>query len=204
MVFSETVFCGSTKEGSTHMIKKTFIAAAVTAAALGTGGAALATTQDSHAALSLAAPSTSSSTSPLAATTPVTPTTKAHTPTAKNKGKHKGKQGARNAKRHARLGNALHGTWVTKKGKTGAVVTHDAIRGTASAVSATSITVTAADKVSQTYVVTSKTRVRVFDAATHKPVKSSISAVKSGQKVMVAGTGTTTLTATGVVVGKHK
>lgn len=200
MVFSETVFCGSTKEGCfTHMIKKTFIAAAVTAAALGTGGAALATTHDSQAALSLAAPSTSSSPGTAATTTPATSTPKAHTPKAKSKAKHSGKQGGKNAKRHARLGNALHGIWVTKNGKTGAVVTHDAIRGTASAVSATSITVTAADKVSQTYVVTSKTRVRVFDATTHRPVKSSISAVKSGQKVMVAGTGTTTLTATGVV-----
>lgn len=121
-------------------------------------------------------------------------------------GANKGNRGRRGTHR---LGNALHGTWVTrkgamKKGGTGTFVTHDAIRGTVNTVSATSITVTAADKVSETYAVTSKTRVRVFDATTHKPVQASISAVKSGQKVIIAGTGKSTLTATRVVVAKKQ
>lgn len=182
------------------MIKKTFVAAAVTAAALGTGGAAVASTQTSH--LALAAPTTSSSTtaSPSASTAKPAPATHG----GKNAAKKAANKAAKKAKRRPHLGNALHGTWVTKNRKTGAVVTHDAIRGTASAVSATSITVTAADKVAQTYTVTGTTRVRVFDTTTHKPVKSSITAVKSGQKVVVVGTGTTTLTANGVVVPKKQ
>ncbi len=183
------------------MITKTFIAAAVTAAALGSGGVALAGAQGSHAALSVATPSVSSSAS---TTGTGTGTAVATTPAkAAPKAGHAGRR-AQKANRRARLGNALHGSWVTKNGKTGKVVTHDAIRGTASAVSATSITVTAADKVSQTYAITGKTRIRVFDATTHKPVQSSISAIKSGERVRVAGTGTTSLTATKVVVVKKQ
>ncbi len=180
------------------MITKTFIAAAVTAAAVGSGGVALAGAQGSHAALSVATPSASSSASTTGTGTALTTPAQAAT-----KAGHAGRR-AQKAKRHARLGNALHGSWVTKNGKTGKVVTHDAIRGTASAISATSITVTAADKVSQTYAITSKTYVRVFDATTHKPVQSSIGAIKSGQRVRVAGTGTTSLIAKNVVVVKKQ
>src|SRR4051794_1604166 len=53
---------------------------------------------------------------------------------------------------------SLHGTWVTRDGSSG-FVTHDAIRGQVTAVSAGSITVKAADNVSQTYAITSDTKV---------------------------------------------
>lgn len=173
------------------MIKKTFIAAAVTAAALGTGGAAVAATQGGAAA-NLAA--SSAAAAPTATT--ATPATK------KAKAAKRAKQ--------PQLGRALHGTWVTRKGKkaastgTATTVTHDAIRGTVSAVSATSITVTAADKFSQTYAVNGATKVQVANKTTHKPTASTIGAVKNGAIVVVRGTGTTKLTAAAVVVAKTK
>jgi hypothetical protein len=166
------------------MIKRTLVAAAVTAAALGTGGVALAATDNSNSVPSRAALSTSAA----PATT---------TPAAAIGSGHKGL-------RRARLGNALHGTWVTKRAKTGTVITHDAIRGTVGAVSATTITVTSADGFAQSYAVTGDTKVRVVDVATRKPVKVSISAVKPGARVLVVGTGTSSLTAARVVVRKQK
>lgn len=181
------------------MIAKTFVAAAVTAAALGSAGVALAGAQGSHSAPTLAAPSTSSSASTTDAGTAVASPAKATT-----RAGHAGRRAVHKAKRRAPLRHALHATWVTKNGKTGKVVTHDAIRGTASAISATSITVTAADKVAQTYAITSKTHVRVFDATTHKPVQTSISSIRSGQRVRVVGTGTGLLTATNVAVAKKQ
>jgi len=65
-------------------------------------------------------------------------------------------------------------------------------------VSPTSITVRAADGVTETYVLNSGTKVhtRANKAAT------SISEVKSGDPVWVAGTGTSTLTASRVVDAK--
>ena len=90
--------------------------------------------------------------------------------------------------------NAEHGQLVTK-GKDGTFVTHDLIHGTVSAVSATSITIVAADKVSQTYVVTSDTKVRM------RATKSaeSIASVHKGDQVYVLGTGTSTFTAKHVI-----
>lgn len=92
---------------------------------------------------------------------------------------------------------ALHGQWVT--GKTGSTtyITHDEIRGEVTAVSPTSITVKAMDNVSQTYVVNSDTKVRLRTAG--KGAASSIGQVKTGDHVLVLGTGTSTLTATGVL-----
>lgn len=109
--------------------------------------------------------------------------------------------------RHPRIRQALlrlralqHATWVTenKDGKT--FVTHDAIHGSVTAVSPTSITVMSADRVSQTYLVTSATKVHQRGSKT----ASSISAVKAGDNVVVAGTGTTTLTATQILDGLKK
>ena len=171
------------------MIKRTLVAAAVTAAALGTGGVALAATDNSNAVPSRAGLSTSAA--------PATTTPAASTGAKAAGSGHKGL-------RRARLGNALHGTWVTKRGKTGTVITHDAIRGTVGAVSATTITVTSADGFAQSYAVTGDTKVRVVDVATRKPVKASISAVKPGTRVLVVGTGTSKLTAARVVVRKQK
>jgi hypothetical protein len=99
-----------------------------------------------------------------------------------------------------KLRTLQHATWVTedKDGKT--FTTHDAIRGSVTSVSPTSITVKAADNVSQTYAVNADTKVHTRgskDAVT-------IATVKSGDKVIVAGTGTTTLTATQIVDGLKK
>ena len=90
------------------------------------------------------------------------------------------------------LRRSLHATWVTR-GK-GGFVTHDAIRGSVTAVSATSITVQAADKVSQTYAIGSATK--VHSRAAGKGRTAPITDVHTGDKVLVVGTGTTGKTAT--------
>jgi uncharacterized NAD(P)/FAD-binding protein YdhS len=97
-----------------------------------------------------------------------------------------------------RLRRAVHASWVTENNKTKVFTTRDAIRGQAIAVSATSLTVQAADAVTQTYVVTMGTKVHT------RALKSaaSISDVKPGDPVFVGGTGTTTLTAVRVVDAK--
>jgi hypothetical protein len=111
------------------------------------------------------------------------------------------------AGRHARLGSelarhALHGQFVTQNPKTKQFVTHDVIRGSVTAVSATSITVQAADKTSETFVVDSGTKVRLRTAG--KPGSGhagSIGDVKTGDHVVVIGTGSSTFTATGILDG---
>jgi len=87
---------------------------------------------------------------------------------------------------------------VTQNKKTKTFTTHEAIRGQVTAVSATSITVKAADNVTETFVLNAGTKVhnRATKAA------ASISDVKTGDPVLVAGTGTTTLTASRVVETK--
>jgi hypothetical protein len=94
-----------------------------------------------------------------------------------------------------RLRRALHATWVSENKKTKTFTTHDAIRGQVIAVSATSITVLAADNVTGTYVLNSATKVHTRAEKT----AASISDIKSGDPVWVAGTRTTTLTASRVV-----
>jgi hypothetical protein len=119
-----------------------------------------------------------------------TPGTPSSTSSAAPAGKH---PAARALLRHT-----VHGQFVTKdKNASGGFVTHDVIRGTATAVSSSSITVKAADNTSQTYVVNSSTKVR--QRSNGKPTDSTISAVHTGDDVAVVGTGTTTLTATGIV-----
>ncbi|MDQ1720463.1 MAG: hypothetical protein QOI26_197 [Pseudonocardiales bacterium] len=100
------------------------------------------------------------------------------------------------------LGRALHAQWVTRdRGSGNGFVTHDAIRGEVTAVSATSITVKALDGVSQTYAVTDATKVRHRKAApgAGKGTAGTISDVHTGDQVAVAGTGATSLTAEHVV-----
>lgn len=93
------------------------------------------------------------------------------------------------------LRGALHAQWVTRDGS-GSFVTHDAIRGVVTAVSAGSITVKAADGVTQSYAVTSATKIHIRDAGASNPAKpGTISDVHTGDKIAVAGTGTTSLTA---------
>jgi hypothetical protein len=93
------------------------------------------------------------------------------------------------------LRHLVHGQIVTH-GKNG-YVTHDLINGTVTAVSSTSITVQASDKVSETFVVTKDTKVRMRSYG--QGSDSSISAVHSGDHVVVAGTGTHTFTAKHIV-----
>jgi len=94
-----------------------------------------------------------------------------------------------------RLRRAVHATWVSENKKTKTFTTHDAIRGRVTTMSNTSITVKAADNVSETYVLNARTKVHTRAEKT----AASISDVKSGDPVWVAGTGTTTLTASRVV-----
>jgi hypothetical protein len=150
------------------MWKKIAIAGGVCAAVAGIGTAAVAT-------------SGSSTTS--GAPTPST--------TAAAKGHAAAKDRAAKALKHA-----LHAQWVTKS-KDNTFVTHDAIRGTVTAVSATSITVQAEDKTSETFTVNADTKIRV--RTNGRGAKGTIGQVHSGDKAVVVGTGTTTLLATGIV-----
>jgi hypothetical protein len=145
------------------MWQKIAIAGAVGAAILGTGAAALAETGSS---------STSASVTPAASTsTAATPAT----------GAGKAAKGALKGKLGLAIKNFDHGSWVSQN--QGSPQTHDAIKGTVSAVSASSITVKSADGVSQTFVVNSDTAVRVKGTG-----KAAISSVKVNDTVLVTGT----------------
>jgi hypothetical protein len=102
------------------------------------------------------------------------------------------------------LKQALHAQWVTRdRSNAGAFITHDAIRGAVTAVSATSITVQAADGVSQTYAITGTTKVRVRKgqpgSGNGGGAAGTVSDVHTGDKVAVTGTGSTSLTAEHIV-----
>lgn len=103
----------------------------------------------------------------------------------------------------ARLLRALHATWVTGGGKAGPV-THQAVRGEVTAVSATAITVRAKDGFSLTYAVGADTKVRERPQAKGqgKASASTMSAVRVGAKALVTGIGATKPTAR-VVVFTH-
>jgi hypothetical protein len=155
-----------------HMLKKVVLAGTAAAVVLGAGTAALAASGSG----SSPSPSASASSQPGKA--------------ARAAGKaHLGKMLAR---------RSLHGTWVTRDGSSG-FVTHDAIRGQVTAVSASSITVKAADNVSQTYAITSDTKVHLRG---DKGKAGTIGEVKTGDRVIVLGTGTSSLTANQVLAGK--
>jgi preprotein translocase subunit YajC len=101
-----------------------------------------------------------------------------------------GSQAAHQKGHHQRpakaLRRGLHGALVTKS-KDGYVV-HSGIRGTVSSVSATAITVKAADGYSQTLSLTKQTRVRERPASGKgRGTKGTVSDVKSGDKVAVVG-----------------
>jgi hypothetical protein len=150
------------------MWKKIAIAGGVCAAVAGIGTAAVATSGSS----TISGAPASSSTAP-----------KDHAAGGKDRGL-------------KALRRALHAQWVTKD-KDGKFVTHDAIRGTVSAVSATSITILAEDKKRETFTVNADTKVRV--RTNGKGAKGAINQVHTGDKALVVGTGTTTLTARGIV-----
>jgi hypothetical protein len=170
------------------MLKKMTITGAIVAVAgLGLGGAALA---QSAAA---PAPAAASLQTELAAST-TAPTTG-----AKGKAKpgtHKDHSGE--AKRGAlvkRLGKVSHAQWVSKD-KAGTFVTHDAVRGSVSAVSPKSITVRATDGTTETFSVTAETKIHIKGA---KGTPGNISAVKPGDEVGVLGTGTAPMVATHIL-----
>ena len=84
------------------------------------------------------------------------------------------------------LRRGVHGELVTNS-KAGYVV-HSGIRGTVSSVSATAITVKAADGYSQTLTLTKQTRVRERPASGKgRGTKGTVADVKSGDKVAVVG-----------------
>lgn len=165
------------------MYRKIAIAGATAAVIVGGGTAALAA---------------SGSSSP----TPTPPKPKSST--SAHPGNHSGKHGKHHGK-HGKLDDLrkiVHGQFVTK-GKDGAFVTHDVVRGQVSAVSATSITVAAPDK-TETYVLSKDTKVHLRPAAKTKgqhvkPTAGTISSVHTGDTVVVLGTGTTTMTATQIL-----
>ena len=108
------------------------------------------------------------------------------------------------AARHGHPGlagrNVLHGQFVTRsKDDAKTFVTHTVVRGAVTAVSATSITVKAADGFSQTFTVNADTKVHQRGAGRGTTV--GIDTVKTGATVVVAGTGTDPVTATHVLLG---
>lgn len=173
------------------MWKKIAVIGGFCAVALGIGGVALASTGPSP---STAAPGIAAA----ASTGAAAPSTGAGTTESKHQKGEKGKRagGIRKALLASRV---LHAEWVTKDHKTGALVTHHAIRGTVSAVSPTSITVKAADKTMQTFAVTAKTKVHIRDG--NKGTPGTIGQVRVGDDagVLGTGTGTGTVTATQVI-----
>ena len=93
---------------------------------------------------------------------------------------------------------AIHGQWVTGKVGSTTFTTHDEIRGQVSAVSPTSITVKAIDNVEPD--LRHQLRHQGAGADGRQGCGRVDRSVKSGEHVVVRGTGTGTLTATGVLV----
>jgi hypothetical protein len=90
--------------------------------------------------------------------------------------------------RHALRGmleHVLHAQ-VTTRGKSG-YVTHSAVRGAVTKISPTAVTVRSADGFTETFTVTSATRVREHVAGQHHASKGALSDVKSGDQVAVLG-----------------
>lgn len=159
-------------------IKKTIVVTGVgTAVLLGGGAAALAA---STAASSSTTPTTSSSAHVGAASS-----TKSTAATARRKAEVKDLRGL--------LRRSDSVTWVTGGHGKFKAVTHDAIRGHVVAVSARSIRVESPGKTFQTYAVSANTRVHVKAAGKGKA--GTIGQVKTGDRVVVIGTGTNNLTA---------
>jgi hypothetical protein len=96
--------------------------------------------------------------------------------------------------------NFQHAEWVTK-GDANAYVTHEAILGQVTAVSATSVTVKSADGTSMTFAVTADTKVHQRRAkGASAPATRTIADVKTGQTVLVGGVKSPELTAKNVLV----
>ena len=144
------------------MALKRIIVGATALAVIG-GGTGYAVAASSHPTTNLAA---------------VTSSTNSPSSGQKPNGKHAGM-------RHRallRLRTLQHAEWVTRDAKTNKDVTHEAVLGTVTSVSATSITVKAADGYTLTFAVNSDTKVHLGKGKTGK-----ITDVKSGGKAFVAG-----------------
>ncbi|MDQ1738779.1 MAG: hypothetical protein QOE53_431 [Pseudonocardiales bacterium] len=183
------------------MLKKIVLAASAAAVVLGAGTAALATAGSS---------SPGPSAKPTASAAPNAPGASATQGAQGGPGAQARGKGHRAELRA--LGRALHAQWVTRdRANANAFVTHNAIRGEVTAVSASSITVKAQDGVSQTYAVTDATKVRLRKGqpgngngngngkGNDGGAAGTIGDVHTGDKVAVAGTGTTSLTALHIV-----
>lgn len=158
------------------MLKKIVIAGSAAAVVLGAGTAALAAS---------------------GSTTPSAPGSSNGSSAAGSSAAGKGAAKAAHGKK-SELRRSLHAQWVTRDGKNKTTfVTHDAIRGQVTAVSATSITVKSLDNVSQTYALNSSTKVHT--KADGKGKAGTLSELHTGDRVVVAGTGTSSLTATQVL-----
>ncbi len=213
------------------MLKKmAIVGAAVAVTGLGLGGAALAQATGGEATIAAAGSSAvgtintpittpTSSTSTRGTATFSTASSTSSAPAAPSKKAENGKrqEGKRDHRgRHGklahRLGNVAHAQWV-RKDASGQFVTHSAIHGSVTAVSPTSITVKAPDGFSQTFKVSTETKVHLrgdragkaaatpgTTPAPKPPTASTIGAVKVGAEVKVLGTGTGTVTATRVHV----
>jgi len=107
-----------------------------------------------------------------------------------------GDRSGHHPKGKARLLKRLSHAEIVTHGKKG-FVTHALIKGTVTAVSPTSITVQAADKTSETFVIDKDTKVRARSGG--KGTASSIDEVAKGDQVLVAGTGASHPTAKHVV-----
>lgn len=157
------------------MYRKVLIGGVTAAAIVGAGGTALAISGSD---------STSGKPSPTATTAP-------------GGGKHGDKAGKHKGK--GKLLRRLEHAQITVKGKDGAI-THNLILGSVTAVLPTSITVQAADKVSQTFVVTKDTKFAERSGEKgKKPTTSSIAKIAKGDHVFVSGTGTSKVEAKRVV-----
>jgi hypothetical protein len=136
----------------------------VTALAVVGGGTGYALAESSHPTTNLAAVSSPS-----------------NSPSSGQK-QPKGKQHGRRHRGLVRLRTLQHAEWVTRDPKTNKDVTHEAVLGTVTSVSATSITVKATDGYTLTFAVNSDTKVHLGKGKAGK-----VTDIKSGDRALVAG-----------------
>lgn len=171
------------------MALKRIVVGAVALAAIATGtGYAVAQSSTSQNAAASTPSSGASGSAPSSA------------PSGKNGGHGNGHRGHGARGRLMKLRTLQHAEWVTQDPKTHKDVTHDAVAGTLSNITSTSVTVKAADGYTLTFKVDANTKVHV---AGSKGAKSKITELKSGSKALVAGIKSgSTVTANQVLAGK--
>ena len=87
---------------------------------------------------------------------------------------------------HLKLRHFEHAEWVSRDGSTN--VTHDAIKGTVSSVSSSSVAVKAVDGFTLTFGVNADTKVVLRESGKGSAKKGTVSQVKTGDTVLVTGT----------------